>query len=265
MSDVVDLRVPVLLPSANPAMARKHLPKWVSAGYRVVMLQDRVRFDVAGCEVVHEDHYHGYAWAVNKLYREVPGVSGAEVVVLIGDDMDPDPILSPGDLRRQFLERFPDTFGVMQPIGDDLSGVDRICGSPWIGRSFASRVNGGTGPLWSNYYHFFADEELHDVATLLGVLWKRRDVSHYHDHWSRNRERPPHLSEAQARWDSDKALHASRKAMGFPGHEPTWDAAPAKEGESFSEVARAFLADLAAHPDLSDWEARFRAAFNRRP
>lgn len=264
MSDIVDLRVPVLLPSANPAMARKHLPKWVSAGYRVIMLQDRVRFDVAGCEVVHVEEYLGYALSVNKLYREVPGVSGAEVVVLIGDDMDPDPILSPGDLRRQFLERFPDTFGVMQPIGDDLSGVDRICGSPWVGRSFASRINGGRGPLWSGYYHFFADEELFDVSTMLKRLWQRRDVSHYHDHWSRNRERPPHLAEAQARWDSDKSLHARRKAEGFPGHEPSWGVVSDGNKETFSEVARAFLSDGADRSDLAAWEARLRAAFSRR-
>lgn len=261
MSDVIDLRVPVLLPSANPEMARKHLPKWVSAGYRVIVLQDRVRFDVPGCEIVHSDVYNGYAWAVNKLYREHPSVSGAEVVVLIGDDMEPDPFKSPGEIRKEFLANFPDTFGVMQPIGDDLSGVDRICGSPWVGRSFASRINGGRGPLWEEYFHFFADEELFDVSTRLSCLWQRKDLSHYHDHWTRSRTRPPHLSKAQENWDTDKSRHAKRKALGFPGSEPSWSKV---SRESFEDVAKDFLSDTADRSNLTIWEARFRAAFNRR-
>lgn len=236
MSSVVDLRVPVLLPSANYEMARRHLPAWVGHGYRVIVLQDRLRFDMPGCEVVHADEYHGYAWAVNKLYREHPGVSSAPVVVLIGDDMDPDPTRSPGQIRDEFCDRFPDGFGVMQPIGDALPGVDRICGSPWVGRSFASRINGGRGILREEYYHFFADEELHGVASMLGVLWQRKDLSHYHDHWTRRGARPTHLGKAQERWDEDKAKHDKRRDAGYPGHEPL----------AFGAAARPSLRDVAA-------------------
>lgn len=258
MSQVVDLRVPVLLPSANYEMARRHLPKWVAHGYRVIVLQDRVRFDMPGCEVVHADDYHGYAWAVNKLYREHPGVSAAPVVVLIGDDMDPDPERSPGQLRDEFLAHFPDTFGVMQPIGDALPGVDRICGSPWVGRGFASRINGGTGVLREEYFHFFADEELHGVATRLGVLWQRRDVSHYHDHWTRRGERPTHLGKAQERWDEDKAKHDRRRDAGYPGHEPLRFGAAA--GETVVQVCDAFIADGADRSNVDEWVARFVSA-----
>lgn len=249
-------------------MARKHLPKWIGAGYRVIVLQDRVRFDVHGAEVYHHGEYHGYAWAVNYLYRVVSGVSGAPVVVLIGDDMDPDPHKSPGEIRREFEERFPDTFGVMQPIGDPLSGVDRICGSPWVGRSFASRINGGVGPLWPGYYHFFADEELFDVTTMLGCLWQRRDLSHYHDHWSRRGERPPHLGAAQDNWDADKATHTERKSKGFPGHAPLF-ISPRNTGSSVADVVREFLKTVEGRepPDSSDsisieaiWVRRFRNA-----
>jgi len=217
-----DLRVPVILPSANPRMAQAHLPKWVAMGYRVVMFQDpKCRFEVAGCEVYAAGSYVGYPAAINEMYGAVKGISAAPVVVLIGDDMDPDPFKSPAQIREEFLQKFPDTFGVMQPIGDTMDGTDRICGSPWVGRAFANRINKGRGPLWPEYFHFYADEELFNVTTKLGCLWQRRDLSHYHQHWTREgRHRPPHMTAAQDRWEIDKARHADRKSKGYPGHEP---------------------------------------------
>jgi len=154
------------------------------------------------------------------------------------------------------------TFGVMQPTGDrwqegrcttcdglgkagryadnltrrpcpDCFGsgrsavIDRICGSPWLGREFCRRVNGGTGPLHEGYFHNFADEELQHVARKLGVLWQRRDLVQTHRHWSRKRgdwrDAPawaqaindPQVSD----WKTSQALFNRRKGAGFPGHE----------------------------------------------
>jgi hypothetical protein len=157
------------------------------------------------------------------------------------------------------------TFGVMQPTGDrwgegpcttcggrgitysrerygvvngfkdcaDCNGsgrsaiIDRICGSPWLGREFCRRVNGGTGPLHEGYFHNFADQELQEVARSLGVLWQRRDLVQTHQHWARPRgdwADAPSWAKAindpiQSDWDQSKALFAERKAAGFPGHE----------------------------------------------
>ena len=148
------------------------------------------------------------------------------------------------------------TFGVMQPTGDrwgegpcttcaassrvpthcpDCNGtrrsalLDRICGSPWLGREFCRRVNGGLGPLNEAYFHNFADEELQCVARKLGVLWQRRDLIHYHQHWARtsrgDRENEPAWAKAindpkLSDWERSKTLFAERKAAGFPGYEP---------------------------------------------
>jgi len=160
------------------------------------------------------------------------------------------------------------TFGVMQPTGDrwglgpcttcggqgrypeqtvvlckDCNGtgqsalLDRICGSPWIGREFARRVYGGEGPLFEGYHHNFADEELQCVARKLGVLWQRRDLVHYHRHharisdmatapdWIKRINDPKHSD-----WYASKELFAERKAAGFPGHEP-------KETNATTEIA----------------------------
>lgn len=167
------------------------------------------------------------------------------------------------------------TFGVMQPTGDrwgegkcttclgtggianyatnegrptltcpDCSGsgisavIDRICGSPWMGREFCRRMYHGAGPLYHGYFHNFADEELQCVARKLGVLWQRRDLTQEHRHWATKQPKSAtHTGIAgdvrnmpewarkindpqQSDWDRSKALFARRKAAGFPGHEP---------------------------------------------
>jgi len=117
------------------------------------------------------------------------------------------------------------------PICADCHGtgtsalLDRICGSPWIGREFAQRVYGGKGPLFEGYFHNFADEELQCVARKLGVLWQRRDVTQVHRHWSREGKPMPEWASKinnalESDWEQSQALFRSRKAHGFPGHEP---------------------------------------------
>ena len=101
-----------------------------------------------------------------------------------------------------------------------------------MGREFCARVNGGRGPLWHEYTHMFVDEELQEVAVKLGVLWQRRDLTHKHNHFTRegdaaswakgNREMPQFLRAANSpeHWRQFSALFQARKAAGFPGHEP---------------------------------------------
>lgn len=136
-------------------------------------------------------------------------------------------------LSDKQLTKIPcSTFGVMQPTGDrwlDSKGqcaIDRICGSPWIGREFAKRINQGRGPLWPEYHHMFADEELQNVALKYGVLWQRRDLIHEHKHWARPRgyrEDMPQWAAAinsPEEWRASQTLFSERKAAGFPGSEP---------------------------------------------
>ncbi len=161
----------------------------------------------------------------------------------------------------------PGTFGVMQPTGDrwgehDIKDghkfelwpdqphrcihcgqaydaprhmlgayIDRVCGSPWIGREFATRMYQGNGPYWPEYTHMGVDEELQAVAVKLGVLWQRPDLTHYHNHWGRPRDgqkygtadsMPEFLKHANSNteWDRYKRIFKARQAAGFPGHEP---------------------------------------------
>lgn len=139
-----------------------------------------------------------------------------------------------GKQAMQVLERVS-TFGVMQATGDrwgdDAYGrakwpeapamIDRICGSPWMGRSFCERVNQGNGPFWGEYHHNWCDQEMLEVCRKLGILWQRRDLTHYHNHSRRN---GGDWLDFQKGFDADyrrmQPLFRARQAAGFPGSAP---------------------------------------------
>ena len=126
--------------------------------------------------------------------------------------------------------RFPwSTFGVMQPTGDRFAGgsIDRIAGSPWIGKEFCLRTYNGSGPYNSAYRHMFVDEELFNVAHKLKCYWPRPELIHLHHHFMREspalesnavrKPVPKHLFEAnsQRHWDVAKGIFLEQKAKGF--------------------------------------------------
>lgn len=210
------------IPSACPEAARKNLPLWKDMGYKVAVLQDRIRFDLPCADLIATpwDHYRGWPQSVNHLIQNhIP--ASVQIVVTGGDDMRPDPKVTAQEAAQLFLHHFPDTFGVMQPTGDDFPGTNLICGSPWLGRSLIQRLNRGTGPLWSQYIHFFADEELHNVAKSLGILRNEPSLCQYHDHWTRKNQGADEVhSILNGFWASDKSVHEFRKRNGYPNHEP---------------------------------------------
>jgi hypothetical protein len=257
-----------VIPSKRPlAEANACIDAWLGQGYEVAVLREdadgRTCADFQG--VVEQ--YIGWARSVNLLVNACMAAhSDAEWFVTGGDDYYPDPTKTAAEIAAECGEYFhtletlkgrrsTPTFGVMQPTGDrwgearclkcmgvssmsilcDACGgtgrqatIDRIAGSPWMGREFCRRMYHGSGPMYNGYYHNFADEELQNVAQKLGVFWQRRDLLQEHRHWARPRgdwrDAPewakkindPRLSD----WDRSKALFAARKAGGFPGHEP---------------------------------------------
>ncbi len=187
----------------------------------------------------------------------------AEWIVTGGDDVEPDPHHAAETIAAQCSEMFGriwmgdyagpkdiprlmwevagghnlaqmQTFGVMQPTGDrwgehdkilgkEGAYIDRVCGSPWMGREFCRRMYQGQGPLFSGYFHMFEDEELQNVAQRLGVLWQRRDLIQLHRHYGREGKlRPAFLDVAAggAHWKVSEDIFKIRQMAGFPGHEP---------------------------------------------
>lgn len=221
------------IPSKRPPEeANPVLNLWRERGYKIALCRDEGENSVA-CDLSESIlPYPGYAAATNLLIEEVLKRDPlCYWMVIGGDDVEPDLSRQQWEISAECLEHFQGTFGVMQPTGDrwgEENGSaysDRVCGSAWIGRDFALRVNGGRGPLWPEYRHMYADEELQCVAQKYGVLWQRRDLIQIHRHWARERadvaDMPEFLREAnsQEHWKQYGDLFRQRKAAGFPGSE----------------------------------------------
>ncbi len=210
------------IPSANPENCRKHLPAWREMGYKIAILQNHKKADVPADITVWYDYYPGWPGSVNILCREIVPKS-ATIVVSGGDDMLPDPHHSAEEIGKQFMERFPDTFGVMQPHGDDFEDTTQFCGSPWLGRQWFSKMYGGQGGMCPAYRHLFADDELFWVAGCWNALWTRKDLVQRHEHFHRTNEAKPDYWEknVQSNEASDTKLFVARSTLGFPGHLPS--------------------------------------------
>lgn len=210
------------IPSANRERAQGCLQKWWDRGYKTAVAFDHgtVRIDTADYQTWV--HYNGYFPVTNELIKYLYLEEEADLVVVGGDDMHPDPNKTAQEIAVEFFERFPDTFGVMQPIGDrGIDGTDRICGSPWIGRDFALRMNQGKGPFWNEYYAYYGDEELKVVAEELGVLWQRPDLTQFHHHWCRPGGPPKqgYQHRNERFWNRDQTIFRRRQVSKFPGSE----------------------------------------------
>lgn len=255
------------IPSASVARCRSHLPAWREMGYRVCVLQDRERGEIPADRVISCDRYPGWAASVNRLCREaVP--PDAAAVVTGGDDLLPAPDRPAPVLLREMLDRFPDSFGVMQPCGDPHLNAGEYCGSPWFGRAWIDAAYGGRGPLWPEYRHNWADHELRWVARGLDVLFDRPDVCQRHEHFTKSGEpAPAHWEASVAANDRhDVELFIARLWRGFPGHAPHGDRAAAPPEwwrDRYPGIAERYWATRYGHDRIAgDATRRMRRALH---
>jgi hypothetical protein len=206
--------------------------EWSERGYGVALWRDEE----------NKEPYPGYAQAVNTLALTIlERFPECDWIVTGGDDTLPDTSHTADEIADECTKVFtakvyPDhigdyksTFGVMQPTGDRFAGgcIDRIAGSPWMGREWCLRANGGRGPLWPEFTHMFADEALKRSAEKMGVYWARPDLIHFHAHFQRADKSigsraiakpiPPHLVKWNTRqhWDEMKAIFQRLEAEDF--------------------------------------------------
>ncbi len=248
-----------VIPSARPAAEVQPVVRaWQAQGYKVALLREDAE-EIGHDHHFYEDRYPGYAQAVNWMAKIILEIDPeCQWIVTGGDDTLPDPNKTAddvafecgrhfGELHREYRmepivhggtnlpithseARMPwSTFGVMQPTGDRFAGgsIDRIAGSPWMGREWCLRANGGRGPLWPEFTHMFGDECLLRTAEKLGVYWRRRDLTHLHMHFQRQSEDinspavaatiPPHLVKwnSRAHWDEMQAIFKRLEAQDF--------------------------------------------------
>lgn len=225
-------KVFVVFPSASPTRAAESVEKWRYMGYQTGVYFNYGTQEACGAHKVWFGPYEGYWNACNYMaHIVVAGEEKATICIFASDDIDPDPKYTAHEIGDQFLEHFPDTFGVMQPCGDrqgiDHTGkpaAERICGSPWMGADWVRRAYGGRGATDSRFFHFYGDEHLYEVAKKRGVLWMRPDLVHHHRHWSwgHSQQQIYQKRNADQHWEKDKALFMADKEAGFPGSEPLY-------------------------------------------
>jgi hypothetical protein len=209
--------------------------------------------------------YPGYGLSINRLSRLVLDLDpSCDWIVTGGDDTLPDPNHTADEIAAQCSMHFYSaiecayppsrpswseipipspggsgkdapswkrwsTFGVMQPTGDRFAGgcIERIAGSPWLGREYCLRANQGKGPFWPEFTHMFGDEALKRTAEKLGVYWARPDLTHFHNHLMRASDAidsraikkpiPPHLVQwnTSEHWEEMKAIFKRLEAEDF--------------------------------------------------
>ena len=236
------------IPSARPASEiAERLGRWRAMGYKIALWRNGPHATPGGYDIkdlvdwsMYTPDYRGWAFSCNFVMKMMFGANDdCDWCVCGGDDTDPDMNHSPEVIEAVCLAHFGGTFGVLQNTGDRWGDnepwaraqfpdapayIDRICGSPWIGREFARRMNQGRGPFWPEYPHMFADEELQEVSKRIGVLWQRMDLTHHHDHPLRSAGAhvvPDFAGEiySSEHWQASQLLFYSRKKAGFPGSE----------------------------------------------
>lgn len=219
------------------------LKQWEERGYKIALYRDGGDLCLSPHFYIYSQNYPGYAAACNSLIKSIlANDSEAEWFVTGGDDILPDPNHSAKEIAAQCSDYFGQlsgggsTFGVMQPTGHrwgDKNGayIDRVAGSPWLGRSWCERANQGGGPYWPEFTHMFVDECLREVAVKFGVYWERPDLVHFHRHWGLpasgetlgERTRMPQFLEQWntiEHWNSSKAILDRLRAEGFKSCQP---------------------------------------------
>lgn len=210
------------IPSARkPAEANPILHQWRAKGYKVAVFRDPDAPAVESDKTIF-DTYQGCAVSFNRLVRLVTNTDPTvEWFVYGGDDIVP-ASPDPRRIAAECREHFAGTNGVMQPCGDAYGALaDRSAAtSAWVGRAFVRSTYGGCGPLWEGYKHYYDDTELAAVATRLGKIWWRTDLTQYHHHYLRQgKVLPDHLIKWQFESAKSKAMFDERKRNNFPGHE----------------------------------------------
>lgn len=220
----------LLLPVARPKTALQRLERWADMGFKIAVYMDAEHGEHSCVSAAFTGLYAGYYQAVHVLktklysYLQTRCWLPPAAIVYAGDDMEPDPHKGAQVQLQEYMSRYPNLDGIMQATGDrwniDVTGrsaSERICGSPMVGAGWYSRIcwGGDSMPYTAFptcYYHFFGDEELHDVASNYGLLYQNQTITHKHNHWSRYvGKREQHHERAQQHWAKDQQTYQQRR------------------------------------------------------
>jgi hypothetical protein len=219
-----DLNIWYAIPSINEERCTKAFEKWREMGYKTCVLLDKGKPQPKHADMIlYTPAYEGYYKSMIEMSRAIG--READIIITGGDDIFPDEKHTAQEIGIECFTKYPDGFFIMQPTGDAMEGVDRICASPWFGRGWLDRAYQGRFPVWHEYIAFFGDQELKEVSSKLKSLWQRNDLCQYHDHWSRvgGPAKLEYQTKNDQHWRHDETIYKKRFMGKFP---QMWPLAP---------------------------------------
>lgn len=209
----------VSMVSGNAELAETNGQKWKDAGFKLFADIEHGKVRCADLTVIRT--YDGHPRSSNQAIADCIEL-GADIVLNVNDDMFPIN-LTTTDLIKAWAFAFGEsTLGVMQCAGDMWGGMAWAAVCPAVGRDYAKRINGGKGLYWHEYDHYFADQEIRDVAMRCEKYVQHPTLMIYHDHHTRggrdglsemNREH------TRAKHEHDRRIYEARRSANFPGSE----------------------------------------------
>jgi hypothetical protein len=232
----------VAWPTCNVYRSNQTAKAWKAAGYKVAVATDLPSHAIKNLDAsvipMLIQRYEGYWKAMNALCHGLVRNFKADIVICASDGIHPHQGIHGHALGQIFAAKFPNGYGVMQPVGDRwepsvtatggqqawsqnrMHGTrpsDMRCESPWLGRKLIEEV-GEYGPFCAEYDQYFADHELHDVAQRRGVLFKNPMLAQYSEHWAAGR-RPVsnyQLKAFERSYEKDLSKFKARQYQDFP-------------------------------------------------
>lgn len=232
----------VAWPTSNVYRSNQTAKAWKAAGYKVAIATDLPTHALKSVEAsvppLLIKRYEGYWKAMNALCHGLVRMFKADIVVCASDGIHPHQGIHGHALGQVFAAKFPNGYGVMQPVGDRWEATQTASGgtqawaqhrmhgtrpsdmrleSPWLGRKIIEDV-GDEGPFCPDYDQYFADHEMHDLALRRGVLFKNPMLAQYSEHWAAGRKP---ISGYQVKcfersYEKDLALFKAREYSNFP-------------------------------------------------
>lgn len=209
----------VSMVSGNPSLAEFNGRKWKAAGFKLFA---DIECGLVPCaDETRMRAYDGHPRSSNRAIADCIAL-GADVVLNVNDDMYPIDMTA-DDLIRAWSFVFDlSTLGVMQCAGDMWGGMAWAAVCPAVGREYAQRINGGRGLYWPEYNHYFADQEIREVAERLGKFHLHTSLKIYHDHHTRGGRdglTAQNRAHTQSKHERDRQIYNSRLSANFPNHE----------------------------------------------
>lgn len=210
-------RIWCVFPTGNSEAGQRCADAWTLAGVEVACMIDPGQPLIRCDWLLQPSEYPGYVAAQNEL-AALAFDNGATAVLIGADDIHPGTGVTADALSTEIV--YHGRGAIIQATGDRYEAMSWCAPFPLITREAAARLNDGRHVYHPGYRHFFADQELRDVAIAASVYIEEPRLKIEHRHHTRGHADTLPAEKRQAasaRHEADRLIYEQRLALGFPG------------------------------------------------